>query len=146
MESVKARAKRLSDNYNLTVEESDKIDAYQKNVCWICGRPEPVTGRRLAVDHEHFGSGLIRGKLCSRCNPLLGKLENAFVRLGMHKIPGVQFVQIVEKIAAYVKNPPATAALGRQVFGWAGKIGTIRHRKFLKRLKLQNKRKSQIDT
>jgi hypothetical protein len=50
----------------------------------------------------------------------------------MHKIPGVQFVQIVERIAAYVKNPPATAALGRQVFGWAGKIGTIRHRKYLK--------------
>ena len=131
MESVKARAKRLSDNYNLTIEESDKIDAYQKNVCWICGRPEPVTGRRLATDHSHL-DGLIRGRLCSRCNPLLGKLENAFVRLGMHKIPSVQFVQIVERIAAYVKNPPATAALGRQVFGWAGKIGTIRHRKFLK--------------
>src|ERR1700676_964042 len=145
MESVKARAKRLSDNYNLTIEESDRIDAYHKNVCWICGRPEPVVGRRLATDHSHL-DGLIRGRLCSRCNPLLGKLENAFVRLGMHKIPGVQFVQIVEKIAAYVKNPPATLALGRQVFGWAGKIGTIRHRKFLKRLKLQNKKKSQIDT
>jgi hypothetical protein len=137
MESVKARAKRLSDNYNLTIEESDKIDAYQKNVCWICGRPEPVVGRRLATDHSHL-DGLIRGRLCSRCNPLLGKLENAFVRLGMHKIPGLQFVQIVEKIAAYVKNPPATAALGRQVFGWAGKIGTIRHRKFLKKRRKNN--------
>ena len=137
MESVKARAKRLSDNYNLTIEESDKIDAYQKNVCWVCGKPEPVTGRRLAVDHSHV-SGEIRGKLCSRCNPLLGKLENAFVRLGMHKIPGVRFVQIVERIAAYVKNPPATAALGRQVFGWAGKIGTIRHRKFLKLRRKKN--------
>jgi len=56
----------------------------------------------------------------------------------MHKIPGVQFVQIVERIAAYVKNPPATAALGRQVFGWAGKIGTIRHRKYLKLRRKKN--------
>lgn len=131
MESEKARAKRLFDNYNLTIEESDKIDAYQKDVCWVCGRPEPVVGRRLSTDHSHL-SGLIRGKLCSRCNPILGKLENAFVRLGMHKIPGISFVRIVEKLADYVKNPPAVAALGREVFGWAGKVGTIRHRKFLK--------------
>jgi len=140
MESVKARAKRLSDNYNLTIEESDRIDAYQKNVCYICGRPEPVAGRRLAIDHSHL-SGEVRGKLCSRCNPLLGKLENAFVRLGMHKLPNVRFVDIVEKTAAYIRNPPATAALGKQVFGWAGKIGTLRHRKFLKRQKRQRVQK-----
>jgi len=70
-------------------------------------------------------------------------LENAFIRLGLHKIPGVHFVKIVEKLAAYVKAPPAVTALGKEVFGWAGKVGTIKHRKFLKRLKLQNKKKSQ---
>ena len=133
---LKARAKRLKDNYNLTVEESDRIDAYQGYDCWVCGRPEPVKGRRLAVDHAHFGSGLIRGKLCSRCNPLLGKLENAFIRLGMHKL-GLDFVKIVERLAAYVKNPPAVTALGREVFGWPGKVGTKRHRKFLKAAKVK---------
>jgi hypothetical protein len=130
MESEKARAKRLMNNYNLTIEESDRIDAYQNNVCWVCGRPEPVAGRRLATDHSHR-TGLVRGRLCSRCNPILGKLENAFVRLGMHKIPGINFVHIVERIAAYVRNPPAVAALGREVFGYAGKVGTKKQRKLL---------------
>ena len=133
MESEKARAKRLRDNYNLSVEESDRIDAFQRNVCWVCGRPERVAGRRLATDHSHL-TGLIRGRLCSQCNPILGKLENAFVRLGMHKA-GLDFVAIVEKLAAYVKNPPAVTALGREVFGWPGKTGTKRHRKFLSKLK-----------
>ena len=137
---LKAREKRLRDNYNLSLEESDRIDSYQKDVCWVCGRPERVKGRRLAVDHAHFGSGLVRGKLCSQCNPLLGKLENAFIRLGMHKA-GLSFVNIVERLAAYIKNPPAVAALGKEVFGWPGKTGTLRHRKFLRRQKLPNKKK-----
>jgi hypothetical protein len=137
MESVKARAKRLKDNYNLTIEESNRIDEYQDYVCWICGRSEHVVGRRLATDHSHV-TGLIRGRLCSQCNPILGKLENAFVRLGLHKVPGVNFVQIVEKLAAYVKNPPAVAALGREVFGWPGRTGTARHRAFLRRQKKQS--------
>lgn len=133
MESLKARTKRLSDNYNLTIEQSDRIDVYQNNVCWICGRAESVKNRRLATDHSHL-SGLIRGRLCSRCNPLLGKLENAFIRLGMHKL-GLEFVAIVERLAEYIKNPPAVTALGREVFGWPGKIGTKRHRAFLKKQK-----------
>lgn len=57
----------------------------------------------------------------------------------MHKIPGVKFVDIVKKLALYVENPPAVVALGKQVFGWAGKVGTIRHRKFLKLQKKLNK-------
>jgi hypothetical protein len=66
------------------------------------------------------------------------------VRLGLHKIEGVHFVTIVEKLAAYVKNPPAIAALGREVFGWPGKVGTARHRKFLRSLK--KKSQSQNET
>jgi hypothetical protein len=141
----KARAKRLLDNYNLTTAQSDAIDVYQGCVCWVCGRPEHVAGRRLAVEHSHV-SGLVRGKLCSQCNPLLGKLENAYIRLGLHKVPGLNFVQIVERLAAYVKSPPAVAALGKEVFGWPGKTNTKRHRKFLKRLKLQNKQKEKAVT
>ena len=133
----KARARHLQDNYNLTIEQSDAIEEYQGNVCWVCGRPEHVPNRRLATDHAHTDPPLIRGKLCSQCNPLLGKLENAFIRLGLHKA-GLNFVQIVERLAAYVKNPPAVAALGKEVFGYR-RPGTQKHRKFLKRQKLQNK-------
>jgi hypothetical protein len=66
------------------------------------------------------------------------------VRLGMHKIPGIDFVAIVEKVAAYVKSPPVVAALGKEVFGWPGKVGTARHRKFLRSLK--KKSQSQNET
>ena len=132
MESFKARERRLQDNYNLTVTQSDAIEAYQDGVCWVCGRREHVKGRRLAHDHSHL-DGLIRGRLCSQCNPLLGKLENAFIRLGLHKVPGLTFVGVVKRIADYVENPPATAALGHPVYGWAGKTGTKRHRAFLRK-------------
>lgn len=128
----KARAKHLLDNYNLTIEQSDRIDTFQKWVCWVCERPERVKGRRLATDHSHI-DGLVRGRLCSQCNPLLGKFENAYIRLGLHKVPGLNFVQIVKRLALYIENPPATAALGKQVFGWPGKVGTNKQRKFLRK-------------
>jgi hypothetical protein len=63
----------------------------------------------------------------------LGKLENAFIRLGLHKVSGIDFVGVVERLAAYVKSPPAVAALGKEVFGWPGKVGTKKHRKFIQK-------------
>lgn len=131
MENERARAKRLKDYYNLTIEQWDAISAFQNGVCWLCGRPER-TGKRLATDHSHL-DGLVRGHLCSQCNPLLGKLENAFVRLGLHKVSGLTLIAIVEKLATYLKNPPATEALGQPVYGYAGRTGTKVHRKFIKR-------------
>jgi hypothetical protein len=131
MESQKARAKRLKDYYSLTIEQWGAISAYQRELCWLCARPER-TGKRLAIDHSHL-DGLVRGLLCSQCNPLLGKLENAFVRLGLHKVPGLTLIAIIEKLAGYLKNPPATQALGQSVYGYAGRTGTKTHRKFLKR-------------
>jgi Recombination endonuclease VII len=129
----RAWAKRLWDNYKLTPEQWQKIYDHQGGVCYICGRPEHVAGRRLAVDHSHL-DGLIRGLLCSKCNPLLGKLENAFVRLGMKK-DGLNLVAIVLRIALYVKSPSATEALGAPVYGYAGRTGTKKHRKMLKKLR-----------
>jgi hypothetical protein len=139
VESEKARAKRLWDNFKLTVKQWEIIYCYQNKVCWICGRPNDRAGQRLAVDHSHL-DGLIRGLLCSKCNPLLGKIENAFVRLGMHKIPGISLVTIIEKLAAYVKDPPAVKALGTKVYGYAGRVGTKKHRKLLKREQKAKKR------
>lgn len=137
MQSEKARAKRLWDNYRLTLEQWQKIFEHQGGVCYICGRPELVAGRRLSVDHSHL-DGLIRGLLCSKCNPLLGKLENAFIRLGMKKA-GLELVSIILRLAGYVSEPPATKALGAAVYGYAGRTGTKKHRKLLKKLKKQNK-------
>jgi hypothetical protein len=41
--------------------------------CWLCGEPESVADRRLAVDHCHE-TDAIRGLLCTRCNRSLGSI------------------------------------------------------------------------
>ena len=128
----KARAKRLMDNYKLTVDDYDAILAYQGGVCYACGQPEPVAGRRLAVDHDHT-TGLVRGLLCSRCNPVLGKLERAFVRFGLAKIAGLTMTRWLSRMGRYVVDEPATRALGHQHFGYVGRVGTKAHRKRIKK-------------
>lgn len=133
----KAWAKRLLDNFKLTPEQWEIIYCYQNKVCYVCGQPNHRIGQRLAVDHAH-SDGLIRGLLCAKCNVLLGKMENAFVRLGMHKIPGMNLVAIAEKLSHYLKDPPATKALGIAVYGYAGRVGTKKHRKLLKRERKAN--------
>jgi hypothetical protein len=124
----KARAKRLMDNYKLTAAQYDTIYSHQGGACYACQQPEPVAGRRLAVDHDH-ANGLIRGLLCSRCNPVLGKLERAFVRFGLSKILGLTVTVWLSRMGRYVDTEPATKALGYQHFGYPGRVGTKAHRK-----------------
>jgi hypothetical protein len=130
---LKARAKYLLDNFKLTPEEWDKIAAYQLYVCWVCGLPN-ASNKRLSTDHDHDNEGEVRGLLCSRCNPLLGKLENAFKRYGLHKLPGITLIGILKGLLRYLESPPARAALGRIHLGYKGRIGTKAHRKLLKKL------------
>lgn len=53
----------------------------QGGACLICRQPETMTDSRygtvrdLAVDHCHI-SGHIRGLLCTRCNTVLGLMED----------------------------------------------------------------------
>jgi hypothetical protein len=128
----KARAKRLWDNYKLTIAQYDAILAYQGGVCYICQCPEPVKGRRLSVDHDHT-SGQIRGLCCSRCNPLIGKMENAFKRYGLGKVIGFTVAKMAVRIATYLATPPATLALGAPHFGYPGRTGTKAHRARLRK-------------
>jgi hypothetical protein len=140
MESEKARAKRLSDNFNLSILEWETVNTFQNHVCFICGH-ENKAKQRLATDHAHDSSGLVRGLLCLRCNILLGKLENAFKRYGLHKLEGVTLIGVVLRIAEYLRHPPMTQALGREVFGWPGKIGSKAHRAFIKK---RDKQKAKV--
>ncbi len=130
-----ARKRHLWNAYRLTPEEWDKIEAWQDGVCPICREPQPPQSngrpKRLATDHSHL-SGEVRGLLCSRCNPLLGKLENNFRRFGLHKVPGMTPLVYAQRIANYLAYPPAQSALGRKVIGYPGKTGTAKHRKWIK--------------
>lgn len=117
------------DGYKLTPEQYDAISAWQQHVCYVCGQPEPVKNRRLSVDHNH-DTGEIRGLLCSRCNPIIGKLERAFKRYGLHKAK-VNFEDFVEHVGWYLKGGGwiVEKALGHRHFGYKGHVGTKAHRK-----------------
>ena len=115
----RARRKTLRDNYNLTPEEWDRINEFQTGLCWICGKKQK-SGKRLATDHSHK-TGLIRGLLCSQCNRLLGKIERIWTLVMMLRAH------------TYLTSPPAVQALGREVFGYAGRCGTKKHRAELRK-------------
>jgi hypothetical protein len=128
------------DSFKLTISLWDCIERFQQGVCALCGRRERRPNQRLATDHAH-SDGLIRGLLCSQCNVLLGKLENAFVRLGMHKEEGVTLLGVVSHLHSYLANPPAEQALGRKHYGYPGKVNTKKHRKMLKKQAKEQKAK-----
>lgn len=69
------RKGKLKLKFNLTLEQYDKMFEQQNGICATCGQID-ITGRRLAVDHDHK-TGKVRGLLCANCNLLLGRLENA---------------------------------------------------------------------
>jgi hypothetical protein len=124
------RARFLALAFNITPVEWERIAAHQHGVCFVCNK-KPV-GKRLATDHCH-ATGLLRGLLCHRCNALLGKLENNFKRYGLHKVPGLTPIYVLEKLAVYLAHPPASIALERHVHGYPGKIGTKVYRKWAKK-------------
>jgi len=81
--SEKGRKKRkttnrrnlLKLNYNITIDEYDKMFRHQQGCCAICGIHQTELKKRLFVDHDHK-TGKVRGLLCPNCNRRLGVLEN----------------------------------------------------------------------
>ena len=103
---VSARDARLKRLYGLEPGEYEKVLAYQDGVCYIC-KHTPKEGKNLHVDHNHK-SGQTRGLLCWQDNAALGKFKDDSDRL--------------QNALLYIKNPPVSAALGRDVFGRTGRI------------------------
>jgi hypothetical protein len=67
---ARSRAANIRRNFGVTQEWYDRQEALQDGKCAICGKP-CVTGRRLAIDHNHK-TGMVRALLCTRCNNGLG--------------------------------------------------------------------------
>jgi len=95
----KLRAMRLKREYNLTVEEYNLILAVQNGLCAGCKQPATNFKRSLHVDHDH-SKKIVRGLLCWRCNHMLPARRN--------------LKEILENLASYINNPPATKALGEE--------------------------------
>lgn len=52
-----------------------KMRIQQRDCCAICGGRDPVSGKALAIDHDH-STGRVRGLLCIRCNTALGSFKD----------------------------------------------------------------------
>jgi hypothetical protein len=89
---------KLKRNFNLTIEDYNKMVLDQNGVCKICGQPETskvVT--RLSVDHCH-STGKVRGLLCKSCNSALGQAKDN--------------IDLLHKMIDYLKEHSQVGALG----------------------------------
>jgi Recombination endonuclease VII len=68
---------------NITREEYEKRWSEQDGLCALCGKPEKIEGRRLAVDHD-WNTGVVRGLLCFKCNTWLGWFEALAENVGRY--------------------------------------------------------------
>lgn len=63
--------------YGITPEEYDTLNEQQNGVCAICATPPSSKDRggKLHVDHCHT-TGKVRGLLCTKCNMVLGGIND----------------------------------------------------------------------
>jgi hypothetical protein len=73
------RISRLSRVYGLTAGELSRMEAAQRGVCAICGKPNSRR-KHLVVDHDHK-SGRVRQLLCDGCNLILGYAQDSTTQL-----------------------------------------------------------------
>ena len=64
----------IKRTYNIDLNKYNSLLSEQQGVCAIC-KKECVSGRRLAIDHNH-DTGEVRGLLCCKCNRGLGNLND----------------------------------------------------------------------
>jgi len=64
----------LKNTYQITIEDYQLSLEKQSGLCAIC-KSKCVSGRRLAVDHNHT-TGEVRGLLCCKCNRGLGNFND----------------------------------------------------------------------
>ncbi len=97
-----ARAAWVLKVYGITLDEYDLILQEQGGRCAICNRA-PRKDETFHVDHEHTsgGAGKVRGVVCAFCNTrLIGRLKDH---------------EKAQRLADYLREPPAIRALGREV-------------------------------
>lgn len=96
------RADWILKTYGLTMEDWDVIWKAQGEKCPITGR-KPRPGETFHLDHEHRNgsSGPVRGIVSPYANTrLIGRLKDP---------------QVAQALADYLREPPATKALGHEV-------------------------------
>jgi len=62
--------------YGITSDDYDLLLARQNGGCAICGRTSNLSGRLMAVDHDH-DTDEVRGILCENCNFGIGSMQDS---------------------------------------------------------------------
>jgi Recombination endonuclease VII len=101
----------------LTQGEWIRVYEFQHGICPGCKTLLPDTC--TLTDHDHRPPALFRGLLCFRCNKLLADWVTA---------------ERLENLVEYLKNPPATQALGHPHYGVPHRTGSKIQRKARKKL------------
>jgi hypothetical protein len=70
------RNRNLKSKYGISLDQYNKMAQEQNSICAICSKPEENKNKSLSVDHNHI-SGKIRGLLCSKCNKMLGLVNDS---------------------------------------------------------------------
>ncbi|WP_433662448.1 endonuclease VII domain-containing protein [Nocardia sp. CA-128927] len=74
-----AADRKLRGRYGIDRATYQQLLAEQDGVCAICDTP--ASEKPLVVDHQHGGTGQVRGLLCHGCNTGLGLLKDDPVTL-----------------------------------------------------------------
>ena len=80
----KQKNRKLLQKFGITLEQYKDMLTEQNGLCKICGNPEIIEGRGLAVDHNHV-TGKVRGLLCFKCNVTIGHIEKTGIEV-LHKM------------------------------------------------------------
>jgi hypothetical protein len=75
--AMQAKQNALKNRYGMSVGQFNDMVEYQAGLCAMCCEAMQP-GRGTHVDHNHR-TGIVRGLLCSRCNPQLGVIESPHV-------------------------------------------------------------------
>jgi hypothetical protein len=75
LHKTKRKDQHIKYAYGITSEEYDQIFLEQDGKCKICGIHQNELKRNLAVDHNHM-TGKVRGLLCTKCNTVLGLVND----------------------------------------------------------------------
>ena len=67
---------QLKKNYNIDLEEYNKLLISQNHKCALCKTDEADLPKKLSVDHDH-ATGRVRGLLCQHCNLGLGHFKDS---------------------------------------------------------------------
>jgi len=73
---ARRREKRRIKNFNINNQQLAQMYEQVNHTCTICGKPPDTRWKTLNIDHDHT-TNKVRGLLCTRCNTVLGKVEDS---------------------------------------------------------------------